>query len=191
MNCILLSTLVGWYFDCKNMQGVFFYFKLYAVHFSSVYTISQQMHCSDSLLISYSFYLFRRMYVIIREQDTQKKAPWWWRTYVETCRSCRILINNQNSACVGLLYVYMKGVIKMKSMCVNLKYKVTVIVFKFSVCCVYRFWKRLALTFYTYELLIFRLVFPMYRNFNIGRSLSVPSWVYQKELLSLELTSTE
>jgi hypothetical protein len=25
------------------------------------------MHCSDSLLISYSCYMFRRMYVIIRE----------------------------------------------------------------------------------------------------------------------------
>jgi hypothetical protein len=25
------------------------------------------MHCSDSLLVSYSFYMFRRMYVIIRE----------------------------------------------------------------------------------------------------------------------------
>jgi hypothetical protein len=25
------------------------------------------MHCSDSLLIYYSFYMFRRMYVIIRE----------------------------------------------------------------------------------------------------------------------------
>jgi hypothetical protein len=33
----------------------------------SIYTISQQMHCSDSLLISYSSYMFRRMYVIIKE----------------------------------------------------------------------------------------------------------------------------
>jgi hypothetical protein len=31
------------------------------------YTVSQQMHYSDSLLISYSSYMFRRMYVIIRE----------------------------------------------------------------------------------------------------------------------------
>jgi hypothetical protein len=32
-----------------------------------IYRASQQMHCSDSLLISYSCYMFRRMYVIIRE----------------------------------------------------------------------------------------------------------------------------
>jgi hypothetical protein len=42
----------------------------------------------------------------ITQQDTQKKAPWWWRTYVETCRICRmLLINYQNSAFVGLLYI--------------------------------------------------------------------------------------
>jgi hypothetical protein len=32
-----------------------------------IYTISQHMHCSDSLLISYSSYMFRRIYVVIRE----------------------------------------------------------------------------------------------------------------------------
>jgi hypothetical protein len=32
-----------------------------------IHTINQQMHCSDSLLISYSSYMFRRMYVITRE----------------------------------------------------------------------------------------------------------------------------
>jgi hypothetical protein len=36
-------------------------------HFKDMYTVSQQLHYSDSLLISYSFYMFRRMYVIIRE----------------------------------------------------------------------------------------------------------------------------
>jgi hypothetical protein len=38
-----------------------FYSNLYAVHSGSVCTISQQPHCSDSLLISYSSYMFRRM----------------------------------------------------------------------------------------------------------------------------------
>jgi hypothetical protein len=70
-----------------------------------IYTISQQKHCSDGLLISSSCYMFRRMYVIIRMQDAKKKAPWLWRTYVETCRSCRILINYRHSAFVGLLYI--------------------------------------------------------------------------------------
>jgi hypothetical protein len=42
----------------------------------------------------------------VTQQDTQKKAPWWWRTYVETRRSCRmLLINYQNSVFVGLLYI--------------------------------------------------------------------------------------
>jgi hypothetical protein len=37
--------------------------------FLSIYTISQQMHCYDTrnLLISYSSYMFQRMYVIITE----------------------------------------------------------------------------------------------------------------------------
>jgi hypothetical protein len=35
--------------------------------FSYIFAISQQMHCSDSLLVSYSSYMFRRMHVIIRE----------------------------------------------------------------------------------------------------------------------------
>jgi hypothetical protein len=35
--------------------------------FYTIYTISQQMHCSDSLLVFYSSYMFRHMYVIIRE----------------------------------------------------------------------------------------------------------------------------
>jgi hypothetical protein len=42
-------------------------FKCIAIYLHSIYTISQQMHCSDSLLISYSSYMFRCMYVIIRE----------------------------------------------------------------------------------------------------------------------------
>jgi hypothetical protein len=48
------------------------------------------------------------LYNHITQQDTKKKAPWWWRTYVETCRSCRMLINYQNSAFVGLLRIKMK-----------------------------------------------------------------------------------
>jgi hypothetical protein len=44
----------------------FFFFNLYTVHFSSIYVISQQMHRSDSLLVSYSSYMFQHMYVIIR-----------------------------------------------------------------------------------------------------------------------------
>jgi hypothetical protein len=55
------------------------------------------MHYSDSLLISYSCYMFRRKYVIIREP------------YVESRRSCKILINYQNSAFVGLLYIQNKN----------------------------------------------------------------------------------
>jgi hypothetical protein len=35
-----------------------------------IYPISQQMHCSDSLLTSYSSYMFRRMYVIIHSAVT-------------------------------------------------------------------------------------------------------------------------
>jgi hypothetical protein len=37
------------------------------VNFCSVYTISQQIHYSDSLLISYSSYMSRGMHVIIRK----------------------------------------------------------------------------------------------------------------------------
>jgi hypothetical protein len=33
----------------------------------SIYTLSQQLHCSDSLLISYSSYMSRRMYDVIRQ----------------------------------------------------------------------------------------------------------------------------
>jgi hypothetical protein len=40
---------------------------------------------------------------------THKKAPWWWRTYIETCGGCRILINYQNIAFVGLLYIFSQG----------------------------------------------------------------------------------
>jgi hypothetical protein len=44
------------------------YFIPYTVNFRSACAVSQQMHCSDSLLIkSYSSYMFRRVYVIIRE----------------------------------------------------------------------------------------------------------------------------
>jgi hypothetical protein len=54
--------------------------------FSFIHT-SQQTHCSDSLLVPYSSYMFQRLYVIIREpsfvrvhvnvtqQDTKQKAP--------------------------------------------------------------------------------------------------------------------
>jgi hypothetical protein len=45
----------------------FFLFNPYTMHFCSVYTISQQIHCSVSLLItSYSSYMFRHMYILIR-----------------------------------------------------------------------------------------------------------------------------
>jgi hypothetical protein len=40
----------------------------------------------------------------VTRQDTQKKTTWLWRTHVETCRSCKmLLINYQNIASVGLL----------------------------------------------------------------------------------------
>jgi hypothetical protein len=43
-------------------------FSPYTVHFLSVCTITQKMHSSDSLLVKfYICYMFRRMYVIIRE----------------------------------------------------------------------------------------------------------------------------
>jgi hypothetical protein len=79
------------------------------------------MHHYDSILIIfYNSYVYSLYYMsntpwhIIQtirifdftQQDTQKGTPWWWRTYVVTCRSCRmLLINYQNSAFVGLLYI--------------------------------------------------------------------------------------
>jgi hypothetical protein len=58
----IFITLHIWLFF-KNTIEKF----LYTLHFSSIYTIIQQLHCSDSLLISNSPYMFRRMYVIIME----------------------------------------------------------------------------------------------------------------------------
>jgi hypothetical protein len=50
-------------------------FNPYTMHFCSVYTTSQQMHCSYSLLTAfYSCYMFRRMYVIIREPSVECPA---------------------------------------------------------------------------------------------------------------------
>jgi hypothetical protein len=43
--------------------------------------ISQQIHCSDSLLISYSSYMFRRMYVIIREPTLMCPAELHYSAY--------------------------------------------------------------------------------------------------------------
>jgi hypothetical protein len=54
----------------KIKTHLLFYFDPYeyTVRFFSVYTISQQLHNSDSLLITFSSpYMFRHMYVIIRE----------------------------------------------------------------------------------------------------------------------------
>jgi hypothetical protein len=39
------------------------------------------------------YVLYSHMHINVTQQDTQQKAPWWWRTHVETCRSCRILIH--------------------------------------------------------------------------------------------------
>jgi hypothetical protein len=52
---------------CSYLNIIQSFFNLYTVHFSCIYTISHQMHCSDSLLLSCSYYMFRHMYVIITE----------------------------------------------------------------------------------------------------------------------------
>jgi hypothetical protein len=47
-------------------QSIRYYFNLYTVRFCSLCTISQQLHYSDSLLVTfYIRYMFRHMYVII------------------------------------------------------------------------------------------------------------------------------
>jgi hypothetical protein len=59
----------------KHIKLIFLNFNPYTVHFCSVCTISQQMHYSDSLLITfYSSYMFRRMYVIIRGRSFECPA---------------------------------------------------------------------------------------------------------------------
>jgi hypothetical protein len=53
--------------------------------FIYIYTISQQMHCSDNLLISYSSHIFRRMYVIISEPSVMRPAE------LHECAYCCII----------------------------------------------------------------------------------------------------
>jgi hypothetical protein len=61
--------------ECKHqaMYGWIIYaetycWKVIGSEVNQIYhVISQQMHCSDNLLVYYSSYMFRRMYVIIRE----------------------------------------------------------------------------------------------------------------------------
>jgi hypothetical protein len=42
--------------------------------------------------------------------DTQKKAPWWWCTYIKKCRSCRMLLINYQKLSGGkkILYLLMR-----------------------------------------------------------------------------------
>jgi hypothetical protein len=63
----------------------------------------------------YTVYDISMLRVNVTQQDTQKKAPWWWRTYVETCRSCRMLINYRNSVIVVLLYTYPPSISESKN----------------------------------------------------------------------------
>jgi hypothetical protein len=58
--CIIMHTME----NAKNYYYVIWMEVELSIY---VYIISEQMHCSDRLLISHSSYMFRRMYVIFRE----------------------------------------------------------------------------------------------------------------------------
>jgi hypothetical protein len=60
--CFTLRMYSYFFFILTFIPWIFSYVYIYIY----IYTISQQMHYSDSLLVSYSCYMFRRMYVIIR-----------------------------------------------------------------------------------------------------------------------------
>jgi hypothetical protein len=61
------------------------------------------LYVKESLTSIQTIHIF---FINVTQQNTQNEASWLWRTHIETCENCSVLlINYQNIAFVGLLYI--------------------------------------------------------------------------------------